>query len=200
MIVGAAINDVAPAPVFYGICKFVPPAMFVAVVALVAVAALPPIDKLDAVPVNPVPAPAKPVAVKTPVDGKYCSLVELTYSVEIDPEVTAANNGYLADIVVVSSVIETPPEAFVHVGTLVPFEVNTCPVVPAAVNPVTPAPDCQGTAPATPPAKLVAVVAVDADPTDKVDCATYCGAVAPAVKTYPDVPSAKVVVVAAADW
>ena len=128
VIVGAAINDVAPAPVLYGICKFVPPAMFVAVVALVAlvaVAALPPIDKLDAVPVNPVPAPAKPVAVKTPVDGKYCSLVELTYSVEIDPEVTAANSGYLADIVVVSSVIETPPEAFVHVGTLVPFEVKT---------------------------------------------------------------------------
>ena len=32
-IVGAAINDVAPALVLYGICKFVPPAMFVALEA-----------------------------------------------------------------------------------------------------------------------------------------------------------------------
>ena len=83
-------------------------------------------DRLPAVKlVKLAPEPLNPVAVKTPVDGTYCSLVELTYSVEIDPEVTAANSGYLADIVVVSSVIETPPEAFVHVGTLVPFEVKT---------------------------------------------------------------------------
>ena len=32
-------------------------------------AALPPIDKLEAVPVNPVPAPVKLVEVKTPVEG-----------------------------------------------------------------------------------------------------------------------------------
>lgn len=50
-----------------------------------------------------------------------------------------------------------------------PLDCKTWPVVPAAVNPVAPAADCQGTAPATPPAKLVDVVAVDADPTDKVD-------------------------------
>ena len=39
--VGAAINDVAPAPVLYGICRFVPAAILVVVVADVAVAALP---------------------------------------------------------------------------------------------------------------------------------------------------------------
>ena len=141
-------------------------------------------DKLPAVRlVKLAPEPLNPVAVKTPVDGTYCNLVELTYSVEIEPVVALVNSKYRAVAVVVSSVIETPPEAFVHVGTLVPFEVNTCPVVPAAVNPVALAPDCQGIAPATPPAKLVDVVAVVADPTDKVDCATYCGADAPAVNT-----------------
>ena len=37
----------------------------------------PPIDKLDAVPVNPVPAPLNDVAVKTPVFGTKLILVEL---------------------------------------------------------------------------------------------------------------------------
>ena len=76
-IVGAVINDVVPDAVLYGICKLEPPAIFVAVVADVAVAALPPIDKLDAVPVNPVPAPLNDVAVKTPVFGTKLILVEL---------------------------------------------------------------------------------------------------------------------------
>jgi hypothetical protein len=53
----------------------------VALVALVAVAAFPPIERLDAVPVSPVPAPVNDVDVKTPVDGLNCNLVELTYSV-----------------------------------------------------------------------------------------------------------------------
>ena len=75
-----------------------------ALVALVAVAALPPIDKLDAVPVRPVPAPLKLVDVNTPVDGLYCNFVELVYSVDIEPEVWLANNGYLVPLVVVSSV------------------------------------------------------------------------------------------------
>ena len=35
------MNDVVPEAVLYGICKFAPPAIFVAVVADVAVAALP---------------------------------------------------------------------------------------------------------------------------------------------------------------
>ena len=38
--VGAVMNPVAPAPVWYGICVAVPPARFVAVVALVAEVAL----------------------------------------------------------------------------------------------------------------------------------------------------------------
>ena len=48
----------------------------VADVALVAVAALPPIDKLEAVPVNPVPAPVNDVALKTPVFGTKLNLVD----------------------------------------------------------------------------------------------------------------------------
>ena len=80
-VVGAVINEVAPAPVWKGIWLAVPPAMLVAVVALVAVAAFPPIDKLVAVPVRPVPAPLNDVDVKTPVEGLNCSLVELTNSV-----------------------------------------------------------------------------------------------------------------------
>ena len=55
----------------------VPPDRFVAVVAEVAVAALPPIERLEAVPVNPVPAPLNDVALKTPVFGTKLSFVEL---------------------------------------------------------------------------------------------------------------------------
>ena len=51
-------------------------------------------DKLPAVRlVKLAPDPLNPVAVKTPVDGTYCSLVELTYSTEVVPEVTEANSG-----------------------------------------------------------------------------------------------------------
>ena len=118
--------------------------MLVAVVALVAdvaVAALPPIDNPDAVPVNPVPAPANLVAVKTPVDGTYCSFVELTYSVVIVPDVTDANNGYLADTVDVSSETVIAAAGLDHVGADVPLEVKTCPVVPDVKNAVAPALD-----------------------------------------------------------
>ena len=48
----------------------------VADVADVAVAAFPPIDRLDAVPVSPVPAPLNDVAVNAPVLGLYWSLVD----------------------------------------------------------------------------------------------------------------------------
>ena len=65
----------------------------VAEVADVAVAAFPPIDKPDAVPVKPVPAPLNDVDVKTPVEGLYWSLVELTYSVVRLPVVWLANSG-----------------------------------------------------------------------------------------------------------
>ena len=51
-------------------------------------------DKLPAVRlVKLAPEPLNPVAVKTPVDGTYCNLVELTYSTEVVPEVTEENNG-----------------------------------------------------------------------------------------------------------
>ena len=42
----------------------------------VTLAALPPIDKLEAVPVKPVPAPLNDVALKTPVFGTKLNLVE----------------------------------------------------------------------------------------------------------------------------
>ena len=48
----------------------------VADVALVAVAALPPIDRLEAVPVRPVPAPLNDVADKTPVLGTNENFVD----------------------------------------------------------------------------------------------------------------------------
>ena len=94
--VPAAKKVVVPEPVWYGNEPFAPPAKLVevvALVALVAVAAFPPIDKPDAVPVKPVPAPENEVDVKTPVDGLYCSLVELTYSVDAEPVVWFANSG-----------------------------------------------------------------------------------------------------------
>ena len=55
------------------------PAKFLAVVhfpALVAVAAFPPIDRLDAVPVRPVPAPLNDVTDSTPVVGTNDSFVD----------------------------------------------------------------------------------------------------------------------------
>ncbi len=65
-----------------------------------------------------------------------------------------------------------------------PFHVSTSPeVVGAATKPVVSAPVWYAILLAAPPAKLVEVVAVVAEPTDKVLCATYCGAVAPAVST-----------------
>jgi hypothetical protein len=51
-------------------------------------------DKLPAVRlVKLAPEPLKPVAVKTPVDGTNCNLVELTNSVVKLPAVTFANRG-----------------------------------------------------------------------------------------------------------
>ena len=52
-----------------GIAPATPPVKFVEVVAEVAVAALPPIERLEAVPVKPVPAPLNDVAAKSPVEG-----------------------------------------------------------------------------------------------------------------------------------
>ena len=52
----------------------------VADVALVAVAAFPPIERLEAVPVSPVPAPLNDVALKTPVDGTNDNLVEAVFA------------------------------------------------------------------------------------------------------------------------
>ena len=81
-----------------------PPPTLVAVVAVVAVAAFPPMDRPEAVPVSPVPAPLNAVAVRVPVEGTNWSLVELVYSVVRLPVVWFAKSGYLALVVVVSSV------------------------------------------------------------------------------------------------
>lgn len=78
----------------------------VALVAEVAVAAFPPIDKPDAVPVNPVPAPLKDVAVKTPVFGTKLNFVELVVA-GLLPVLLADITGYQVKAEVVLSVIAT---------------------------------------------------------------------------------------------
>lgn len=60
--------------------------------------------------------------------------MELVYSVDNVPLVTAANKGYRVDTVVVSSVIVIAEVGVVHVGAPDALDVNTCPEVPAAVN------------------------------------------------------------------
>ena len=82
VIVGAAMNDVAPAPVLYGICRFVPPAMFVAVVA----------------------KPAKLVAVNVLVLGVKLNLLEDVVA-PVLPVVTDAITGYQVEDELVLSVI-----------------------------------------------------------------------------------------------
>jgi hypothetical protein len=56
------------------------------------------------------------------------------YSVVIVPLVADANKGYLAETVVVSSVIVIADDGVVHVGVPEALDVKTWPVVPAAVN------------------------------------------------------------------
>jgi hypothetical protein len=65
----------------------------------------------------------------------------------------------------------------------VPEDVRTVPDEPIPKYVVVADAVLYGKDPAAPPARFVAVVAVVADPTDKVDCATYCGAVPLDVKT-----------------
>ena len=66
----------AAPPVFVKVTALATALAVVAVVAVVAVAAFPPIDRPDAVPVNPVPAPLNDVADSTPVLGTNDSLVD----------------------------------------------------------------------------------------------------------------------------
>lgn len=96
---------------------------FVAVVelvAVVAVAALPPIERPEAVPVKPVPAPVNEIAVKTPVEGTKLSLVELVVA-GLFPELLAEITGYQVLTDVVLSVIATLV-AFVAVVAVVALE------------------------------------------------------------------------------
>ena len=72
------VPEAAPAPPLLNVTEFVTDPAVVALVAVVAVAAFPPIDRPDAVPVSPVPAPLNDVAVNAPVLGLYCSLVDET--------------------------------------------------------------------------------------------------------------------------
>ena len=74
------------------IAEFVAFVAVVALVAEVAVAALPPIDKLAAVPVNPVPAPLNDVALKTPVLGTKLILVDEVVA-PVFPVVTEERTG-----------------------------------------------------------------------------------------------------------
>ena len=63
-----------------------------------------PVNSPAGKPVNPVPAPANPVAVKTPVNGLNWYLVDAANTVVRLPDVWLANSGYLVPLVVVSSV------------------------------------------------------------------------------------------------
>jgi hypothetical protein len=72
----------------------------------VAVAAFPPIERLDAVPVNPVPAPLNEVALKTPVEGTKLIFVELVVIGKL-PVVVETSVGYQVAIEVVLSVTAT---------------------------------------------------------------------------------------------
>ena len=71
---------------------FVAVVAVVALVADVAVAAFPPIDKLDAVPVKPGPAPVNDVALKTPVLGTKLILVDEVVA-PVFPVVTEERTG-----------------------------------------------------------------------------------------------------------
>ena len=71
-----------------------------------AVAALPPMDKPDAVPVKPVPAPLNEVAVKAPVLGTKLNLLELVVAGLLPVEL-AEIMGYHVATEVVLSVIAT---------------------------------------------------------------------------------------------
>ena len=123
-----AVRDVAP----------VPP-LATATVPF-TLAALPPIERLEAVPVKPVPAPVNDVDDKTPVLGLNCSFVDETFSVVMLPVVALVNVRYRVALVVVSSTIETPDASLDHVGTP-EASFKTCPSVPAAKNVVVFAPD-----------------------------------------------------------
>ena len=72
---------------------------FVAVVAVVAVAALPPIDKLAAVPVNPVPGPSNCVVAVTVVPRTVAAVVAPTVAPSIAPPVMATELAFWVDIV-----------------------------------------------------------------------------------------------------
>lgn len=67
------IGDKALNPALAVVCP-VPP--FAIATVPVTLAAFPPIDRLEAVPVRPVPAPANDVAVNTPVFGTKLNLVD----------------------------------------------------------------------------------------------------------------------------
>lgn len=80
------------------------------------------------------PEPLNTVADNVPVEGTYWYLVELVYSVDNVPLVTAAKSGYRVDAVVVSSVTVIAAVGVVQLGAPEALDVKTCPEVPAAVN------------------------------------------------------------------
>ena len=108
-LAGAAIGTVAiaigvPLPIqIYVLCVLVAVVAtfvaFVAVVADVAVAAFPPIDKPEAVPVNPVPGPSNWVVAVTVVPRTVAAVVAPTFAPSIAPPVIATELAFWVDIV-----------------------------------------------------------------------------------------------------
>ena len=119
------VPDAAPEPELLNVTELVTDP------AVVAVAAFPPIDKPDAVPVKPVPAPLNEVAVKTPVDGTKLNLVELVFA-GLLPVVFAEMIGYQVLTEVVLSVMAMLL-AFVAVVAVVADPADPSMLVPVKV-------------------------------------------------------------------
>ena len=116
----------AAPPVLVNVTELATALAVVAVVAVVAVAAFPPIERLEAVPVSPVPAPLNDVAVRTPVLGTNDSLVLETVAGLLPVEL-AEMTGYQVEADDVLSVIAILV-AFVAVVAL--------PALPSMLTPV----------------------------------------------------------------
>ena len=139
----------------------VPVDKFAAVVAFVAVVAFP--DKAAViVPAMKLPEPsratmAEAVLAEVALDVTVNVAAPAWFAVNVcDPDSPVPDTFRVnAPLPIAGGVIQD--------GAVVPLDCKYCPDVPAAENPVAPAPDWNGTAPATPAAKFVAVPAVVAE-------------------------------------
>lgn len=139
----------------------VPVDKFAAVVAFVAVVAFP--DKAAViVPAMKLPEPsratmAEAVLAEVALDVTVNVAAPVWFAVKVcDPDKPTPDTFIVnVPLPIVGGVIQD--------GAVVPLDCRYCPDVPAAENPVAPAPDWNGTAPATPAAKFVAVPDVVAE-------------------------------------